>query len=212
MSNFEAAVLMFEEYRFSSFPDPKAVSPPYEHSKDYEKRVRKLFDKMRGDKLHRFTRRTTRMIIIAAILLAFATVVLAATVGKDFIVHHFSNYATYEIVDNEDNFESASELYIGYIPEGFRLTDSLSQQYSRHSVYENEEYHFVVVKDNVNNDVSFNSSYKLEEKISINSISYLYYVSDNDITGFIWNYNDYVYRIDGNIPKEELLKIAQSVA
>lgn len=43
-------------------------------SKKFEKNMSILFDKMRGDKYHKFTRKTTRFLIAAAIILSLGFV------------------------------------------------------------------------------------------------------------------------------------------
>ena len=49
------------------------------------------------------------------------------------------------------------------------------------------------------------------ETINIDGKVYSYYVDENNYNYLVWNVNDYVYRINGAISKDELLKIAETV-
>ena len=42
-------------------------------------------------------------------------------------------------------------------------------------------------------------------------MKFIYCQGNEDVNNLIWTKNDYIYRIDGKITKEELLKIAKNV-
>lgn len=90
----------------------------YEHSEKYNKNINRLFDKMRGDKYHRFTKKATTIILVAAILFALVVAGFAATVGRDFVIKTFSDHFAYSVVDKEGK-KKVTELNVGYIPAGF---------------------------------------------------------------------------------------------
>ena len=119
ISNLEQAVALDMEKWLQTLPEE---APAYAFSEKYKKFRVKLFDKMRGEKYHRFTKRATVAIIVAAILFAMAVATLAATVGKDFILKHFNGYAEVEVVDSE-NAVIVNALSIGFVPDGFIKVD-----------------------------------------------------------------------------------------
>ena len=62
-------------------------------------------------------------------------------------------------------------------------------------------------------DVTFknNSEFFESEEIIVNNIKYTYCQGNEGVNNLVWTKNDYVYRIDGALSKEEMLKIAKTV-
>lgn len=207
MSNFEKAAALSLQDWVDTLPKE---TEKYKHTPEYEKAIQKLFDKMRRNKFHKLTRKTARAILIAAILLLIATVALASTVGKDFVIKHFGSYATYEVVNNEKG-EKVDGINIGYIPEGFEQTDYQQLKSVIYIIYEKDVMHFNVYKTVLNSVESFNADKTTEEVINLDGFEYLYYDNQND-RGIVWNNSRYSYRITGNISKTELLRIAKSTS
>ena len=155
MNNFEAAVELSMNNWVASLPTEFDLPEPTE---EYKKNIAKLMDKMRGDRYHRLTRSTARAILIAAIILAIATVTFAATVGREFIVQKFGTYSTYSVVD-DSNAKLVADINIGYIPEGFELTykDDLDT-YIGYS-YENGNDWVNVYKTLIDASMAFDTEY-----------------------------------------------------
>ena len=206
MSNFEKAAALSLQDWVDTLPKE---TEKYEHTPEYEKAIQKLFDKMRRNKFHKLTRKTARAILIAAILLLIATVALASTVGKDFVIKHFGSYATYEVVNNEKG-EKVDGINIGYIPEGFEQTDYQQLKDMIVVVYEYNNYHIDISKITIESKESYNLEKINHETIENSGIEYIYY-EDEVNKGIVWNNGEYSYTISGNITKNELLKIAESI-
>ena len=47
--------------------------------------------------------------------------------------------------------------------------------------------------------------------MNINGIDYTYYKSNDNDNSLVWNYGGFIYRVNGDIPFEEALKIAESI-
>ncbi len=183
----------------------------YEHSEKYVKNINRLLDRMRGDKLHKFTKKTTTIILVAAILFALIIVGFAATVGRDFVVKIFSDHFQYTVVDKED-YSKVSGLNLGYIPEGFTLeSESGNQKMLLQKVFINDNLYFDIEKRSLNTIVDYDTRIT-EENIEMDGITYVCFRDPQyDICGFVWNKNGYIYCLQGNISKDELLKIAKDI-
>lgn len=172
-------------------------------SKTFDKEMQKLADKMRNDKYHKFTRKTMHALIIAAVVLSFATTVFAVPSSRKYIIEKFKDHFSYTVTET-DNIDIVKNITVGYIPDGFKLSYSDSsfgwvQEYKR-----NNEW-FIINKDTIDIEINFDAL-DTETKI-INGTEYLLFITDNT-NGVIWNNGSYTYTISGNIDKEELVKIA----
>ena len=59
--------------------------------------------------------------------------------------------------------------------------------------------------------VEFDTENFKSEEIIIDGIKYVYCQGNLGVNNIIWSKNDYVYRIDGVLSKEEFIKIAQNI-
>ena len=208
MTNFEAAVELSLNDWTASFPTEFDLPEP---SAAYQKGIAELMDKMRGDRYHKFTRKTARAILIAAIIMAIATVTLAATVGRDFIVQKFSDYSTYNVVDSS-GVKDVEDIHIGYIPKGFELSHKESVDDYMFLSYSKQYSVLNIKKAEINDETNFDTEYKNSESISVNQFEGVCFEDTSlNYYGIIWNNGYYTFTVDGNIPKEELLKIAESI-
>ena len=82
MTNFEKACLMSCEKWVSSF----SVKDDFVFSKSFDKRMDILTDKMRNNKYHRMSRKTMRVLIVAAIILSFATTAFAIPSTRKYLI------------------------------------------------------------------------------------------------------------------------------
>ncbi len=183
----------------------------YSHSQNYEKSIKQLLDRMRGDRLHRFTKRTATVILVAAILFAMVIAGFAATVGREFIVRTFSDHFEYSVTDGK-NSKALTDLQINYIPEGFIMDNNVDDMKTvKNKMFLHGDEYFNVEKKSINDTIGFDTD-NSKDYVIINNITYLYYGdAAYNLNGYIWNNGDYIYYIEGNISKDELLKIAQSV-
>ncbi len=203
ISNLEqAAALDLEKWLQTLLEE----APAYAFSEKYKKFRIKLFDKMRGDKYHRFTKKATVFIIIAAIILSLAVATVAASVGKDFLLKHFKGYANVEISDSESGNDYVDSLTLNYIPDGFKRTqEDISDMGITYSYQKNGEW-FDITKNSIKSGLTIDAGSKLEE-FSIGLNKYLYSISDG-VGTMMWNNGSYVYYITGTITRQEMIDIS----
>ena len=207
MTNFEKAVALDNEKWLASLPDE---IPEYEFSEKYNKFRVKLFDKMRGDKYHRFTKRATIAIIVAAILLSMTIVAIAATLGKDFILKHFDGYVVVNVSDKKDINDNVKSLNFLYIPDGFKMTDSDESDFGITYTYSLSDEWFYVSKTKINSDITYDEENGDVVKKELNGREYLV-GSFNNSNSIMWNDGKFVFEINGTLSASELLRIAQQV-
>ena len=139
-------------------------------------------------------------------MLAIATTVFAIPPSREYIVDKFSNHSEYNVVDKK-NSKSVTSLNVNYIPAGFEKSDD----YGDTVQYVNGDKEFVVDKIELTASIGFDTEHYDPEIIKINGIDAVYYRSNYNEKGIIFNDGNYIYMIAGNIEKDELVQIAQNV-
>ena len=207
MTVFEEACYLSNKQWVDSLP---SEFEPYEFSKKHEKRMAVLFDKMRGDKYHRFTRKATTALIAAIIAMSVTITAFAVPATRDFLIHNFFDHSAYQLVNAEPN-EVTDELIIGYIPEGFELTNETKNKTEYTVDYINDSNQWFSISKfslNVNTDFDTeNYSYKVTE---YNGIKYINYYN-HSINGYIWNDGKNIFEIVANLSTEEVFNIVISI-
>lgn len=209
MTKFEQACLLAFEDWADDIPDdlPEPV-----YSEKHKRWVKKLFNKMRGDRYHRFTTNTVKVMLVAAVLFALLLTAFVIPSSREYIIDKFDIYSTYKLT--EDNGNSVNgEITVGYIPEGFELTKK--EYYSKHCYFQYDSndanYYIALYKYASTMKVEFDTENVDIQHVTYNNTLYSY---STDLYGnccVIWNKNDYIFKIDANLSINELIKIAETV-
>ena len=208
MNNFEKAFEMSMNDWLSTIPD---IVPEAEYTKNHDKWLKNLLNKMRDNKYHTFTTKTIKVLLVAAVLCALLLTAFVVPSSREFIVDHFDIFSRYKLTESNNNAVNG-EITVGYIPEGFKLTNE--QELSRLVMNDYTDSNggiFIVSKYSSSTEVDFDTELGSVKNSVINGITYMFYIDENNHNILVWNKNDYVYQIDGNLPKDELLKIAETV-
>lgn len=208
MTKFEQACLLAFEDWADDIPDDL---PEPEYSEKHKRWVKKLFNKMRGDRYHRFTTNTVKVMLVAAVLSALLLTAFVIPSSREFIIDKFDIYSTYKLT--EDNGNSVNgEITVGYIPEGFEMEVSISNSKHTYNKYVlDDEQFFTIYKYSSSIKINFDTEYISSEDIQIDNISYIHSVSKSGMHSIIWTKNDYIYRVDGTLSKEALLDIVVTI-
>lgn len=203
MSNFQEVCLLSCENWVDSFPDD---IPTHKFSKKHEEKMKKVFEPGTEIQKHKLFKKTIKILLIAAILLGLATTVFAVPTSREFIIQKFSNHSEYNVSDTE-NAEKVESLKLNYIPEGFVKTED--EKFA--CFYVNDDESFSVAKMELNASIGFDTEQYDSESIIINGVEAIYFRSNNNVKGIVFNNGKYIFLMSGNIEKEELVKIAQNV-
>lgn len=192
----------------ATFPDE---IPEAECSAKHEKWKRNLFNKMRDDYYHKFTTKTIKIMLIAAILCSLLLTAFVIPSSREFIHENFDRYSMYKITENNKNSLNG-KIDVGYMPEGFELRDTniVHKIVIFECEDENGEF-FTVSKSASSTEIFFDTENFVSEEIVDNNVTYIYCQGNENINNLIWTKNDYAYRVSGTLTNEELLKIAKNV-
>lgn len=159
-------------------------------------------------KKRKFTKKTLKILVAAAVLLALAvaTTAIAVPLARRANVTQLPDHGEYEVADPE-NAPDVDGITVGYVPQGFEKTEDYGYLY----IYENGEQSFTVEKVELSARVSFDTEDYPSEPIIINGVEGVYYRPSAETGGIVFNNGEYMFAVDGNISKEELVKIAQNV-
>lgn len=207
MSAFEEAVWLSGEKWVDSFPNDL---PKHHFSKKHNKIIHEIIYGKQEKTKHELSKGTVKVLLIAAILLAIATTVFAIPTSREYIIEKFFNHSSYNVKEI-DRINSIESFEINYIPDGFAVTDEYKSNYFYSLIYANKKLHFCIEKHAINTYVNFDTEKYDCENISINGIDALFYLSENLEKGIIFNDREYIFIINGNIEKDELIKIAQNL-
>ena len=192
----------------ATFPD---IIPEAERSKKHEKWKKNLFNKMRDDHYHRFTTRTIKVMLVAAVIFALLMTAFVIPSSRKYMLDNLNHFSRYKVTENNKNSVDG-EITVGYIPEGFELTDKVYQNKLIYYQYNSKENNFFsICKYSSSMEVDFDTENYISEEIIVDDIKYVYCQGNESVNNIVWTENDYVYRIDGTLSKDELMKIAKTI-
>lgn len=208
MTKFEKACEMSFNDWIATIPD---IVPEAEYTDKHAKWLKKLFNKMRDDRYHVFTTKTIKVLLVAAVLTALLLTAFVIPSSREFIVDNFEIFSTYELTESNNNSVNG-EITVGYVPEGFELVIKENQSKHMYNKYESVDgKSFIVYKYSSSMKVDFNTENTETETIVIDNQEYIFSLSESNMGNIIWTKNDYIYRVNGNIYKKELLEIVKTV-
>ena len=208
MNNLAKACELSLNDWLATFPE---TIPEAEHTPKFEKWKKNLFDKMRGNRYHRFTSKTVKIILVAAILSALLLSAFVFPSSREHFVDNFSIFSRYEMTRDNNNSISG-EITVGYIPEGYEFSKSINMGKQITNKYVNADGEiFTVVKNASSMKIEFNTENYTTEEFFVEKIKYTYCAGNMDVDYLLWTKNDYIYRLEGPFTLEEFIEIAKTV-
>ena len=193
----------------ATFPEeiPKA-----ECSKKHEKWKRNLFNKMRDGYYHRFTTKTIKLMLVAAIITVLFFTAFVIPSSREFILDNMDEFSRFKITENNKNSVNG-EITVGYIPNGFKFIGNVYLDKQMIYEYENQNGDFfTITKQSSSIEVDFDTENFVSNEIVVNNVKYICCQGNLDVNNIVWTMNDYVYRVSGTKSFEELIKIAENIA
>lgn len=186
--------------------------PEVEFSEKHIKNMEILLDKMRGDRYHRFTRKTTRVIIAAAVIMALMTVTVFATTDLGaYILDELSDHAIFQsLFESEETVDGKIEC--GYVPDGFEMTEESYGAIHCFIAFENgENQHFELHKTLNSGVAGFDNEQAQKTIVVSNGKEFVVYTKENGDVRIVWCNSNYTYHISGTLSNDEAIKIAENV-
>lgn len=204
MNKLGEVMLEVSEEWFADLPAPEEV-PAYTYSKKYLKWEQEvIYGKKRVT-----LKRVAKVLLVAAILIIMlAVIALSTTKGREFILNFFNDSAVYNV--QAKSTASVEKLEINYTVGGFELKEIFEEDMCIYYEFTKGNDLYSIVKTPINTKVNIDF-YKTQKNVIINNITYIITMTEPDFCNIIWNYNNYSYRVSGNISENEALKIAQNV-
>lgn len=199
-------------------------------SKEHTQAMNKILNCQSADVINHF-KLNKRFILVAIITM---TLVIAAAlsvgadrlkflnyfvnisdIGTDFRKSPKTNEGVYYVDENlKESTNNTSEykysIKLNYIPDGFTLTDSSEYSSMHDATYYNINKYFYVAKSIVSDTISIDTENAQTEYIDINGNKAFLSIKPNQII-MVWENNDILYHINGNIDKETIIKIAENM-
>lgn len=188
---------------------PKEI-PEHNFSKEHIRKINELIEPKRKEQEYKVTKNTLKFLLIAAVILSLTITAFAIPTCREFIVEKFFNHSEYNVVDTEKS-KDVNSLIVDYIPEGFQIDEVFESESIYDYYYTNEDKYFHVKKFAINGAIYYDTEVFEDENIKINGIDAVFYNHDNQLKGFIFNDGKYIYEINGNIDKNDLVQIAQNI-
>lgn len=207
MNNLEKACAMHQALWAEDVVDGMEE---YQHTKEYNRFIKKLMNRMKGDHYHKMTKSVVRLLIVAAVILSVAVTASAVPTTNEYEVYELIYESIYRVVE-EEKFKEITYLNVGYLPEGFVLAEKHEDKVAYDYEYKKGEGRIYIIKGQLSGYKSFDSENHKVKIVKHNNIDYVVYYND-EFAGIIWNNGRNLFRIGGNIGVEELLKIAYSVS
>lgn len=185
--------------------------PKAEYTEKHEKWKKNLFNKMRGGYYHRFTTKTIKVMLVAAILMALLMSAFVFPSSRETTLDNLNAFSIFKITKHNKNSVNR-EIKVGYIPEGFELAETLDlgKNKSYKYIHTNGKF-FTIFKSSSSMQTKFDSENFITEDITIDNIKYTYCQGNDGVNNIVWTRYDYVYRFSGTLTKDELLKIVKTV-
>lgn len=206
MTNFEKACLLSCE----EWVNTLSTIDDFQFSKSYERKMKKLFNKMRNDKYHRFTTNTVKVLVAAAIIMSIATTAFAIPTTREYIFNHFKNYAVYTVAD-VDKAEQIEPISVGYLPDGFVKNQEDVAKDRITTIYESEDSWITIVKWKIDSSIYQDNENNNYEVVQIKGIDYICSTNEEGNIEIIWNNGEYIYSVYSNLNMNELLTIAENL-
>ena len=221
MNNILAeACLLSEEMIADGFPE---TGEQHEFSDEYKRRMNRLYSRMRGNRYHRTTKATFSLLVAAALIATLTIGAFAYAPLRHYIISVFDDHTSVDF--GEDNLSTVSmDIQFGYFPNDLELSKrtidgELCDVNSKGESGMISEYWFkgssgqwlnvskMVTRGIIDIDTE---DYQLETLLYENTLYTVSRSSDN-YYGVYWSIGGVTYNMGGNLPREELMKIAYNM-
>ncbi len=220
-SSFEQAfdMLLTEAAAIAADHIGSSIQEPQEEiefSQEHKQKMQRLFksekNKLRKKKGIKYIK---RCLCIAAIIAAVACVgVMSVSAWRAKILNFMMDIgganSDYSYSEGTGSSYSDDYMTLGYIPEGYTQAANEVDKSNMFMVFENGENYFTVTIEATEGKASIDTEDSVVEHISINGYKAVY-TSNKNINILIWGDDRYSYTITANIPKEEIVKIAENI-
>jgi len=200
----------------AEFDDGEVV----EFSEEYKAKKAELFRQYRKkETVKKVLKVSKRIAVILLCIFVIGSSVTIFTVEAlririfNMVIEIFETYSKVNYrEDNKGYSFSNDDIILGYVPEGFEIENTNKDNgrvFLRFSK-DDKSFNISVIAYDPDWDNQIDTETKKSIDIEINGCAGTY-VSDNDNIILTWHDNNYIYKLLGNIEKNDIIKIAENV-
>lgn len=185
-------------------------------SAEHMKRMKTLFSeerrKIKRKKAKKYAR-TAACMAAAAVIVSGITIYNADALKVRFMnfVHEIGKpNSDISFLDNGGMPYSDNNITFDYVPMGFDMVKNSKSKSGIFLAFESADKYFYVDVDEMGGTMSIDTEDAVVENISINGLEGICSSKEN-VTILVWHDNKNVFQIHGDIPKEEIVKIAENL-
>ena len=183
----------------------------------YRRAERKYYNKrMKQSSVTYAVLRKIAACILICLSVGFATLMAIPTVRAsvwDSVVNFYEKYIKFDFNVTAGGEETIGEYTLGYVPDGFEQISAHETTARNKYKYEHREYFFIVsycASDN--NSIFYDDENGKVESVRIKGKDGYCIVYLDGNTSIVWQVNKTVFSLVGNVPAEELMKIAENIS
>lgn len=211
------AVYDAEKAEQDELPDSAALNktdPMPQSLRDEFAALRKK--QQRRGKHGRLARRIA-VIAVSLVAVVFAGLMLQPDIRagvNQIVVQQFEKFVLFHHDDNGEptHFLTVDDVEIGYVPEGYEVTNQIVNETQRTLFYRNEIHDFIIsITLNAFHDIQIDNEHSYDIVYRNQREMHISYNSATQSGAVVIPEDIVTIAVSGNIPKEELLKIAESM-
>ncbi len=211
----------FEETAVSRIIEKVPQMPDHRFSRKFVRKMKKLIRHGYSEPVH-YNKITVKRLFICITAALIAAVVMAFSVGavrdffKNFIMEMFGTHTSVQTLSDNINVPtSIDDVYMINVPNGFDIVykDDIFEwsSFICYEYYKNDYYIFFTQYLKSEYNVNVNTENRPLDYVEINgNDGYIVDLGNNEYY-ISWDNGDYIFDITGNIGKNALIEIANSV-
>ena len=212
------------EQEMAEIPSNEELEKTITFSERHNKRMKKLFRRVRMNELMWMTVRVTRKaaaVVAIVVSLVFGALMFNPTVRAavvDVIIEVFEKYTTFRFTG--EAADRTVDWVVGYLPDGYsKMSENIMNSWTvvtySNTYTDTDEGIIRLIYYKINSSVSQFSDNE-ERNFTVSSIggktAYLYESTDDTKSNaVIWTYNGYAFDLSSQLDIVELVKVAASV-
>ena len=174
----------------------------------------------RGISVRAMLVRRVAIIAITALAVVFGGLMLHPDIRagvSHIVVQQFEKFNLFSHDENGEvkHFKSVEDVTIGYLPEGYELSEEMEDESVRYYIYRKPENvnHYILISISLSEDtdIGVDNEHYYEVKYINHHEMHISYEETDQSGSIIIPDETVMVRISGVIPKEELLKIAENI-
>lgn len=214
---FAEACVLAQEQWVASFSE---MEKDHTFSNQFDRRMNRLYSKMRGGRYHRLTKASASILVAAALIVVLMVASVAYAPARRYLIEVFDDHTEFR-TENSGLTSISMDMHFGYIPEGYELVEreidgeecALDAEGKNGLV---ADYHFEdgtgrwidVSKHPAGGWMGVDSETHPIEMLRHGDITYYISHSEEDYYGTHWMTGGVQYDIGGKISREDILKMA----